>query len=531
MSAILPIEEDPRFRISTATDGQTEFAVPFPFQANADIVVLKIADGVETVLEEAEDYTLTGAGLEAGGTVTLLQPAEAGWQIVRSGKVVLDRLSSIVRGGKYDSKATDDDLDRIIIALQEVQRDLARAFMVKLGGAGGVVVPGSAGHMAIFDADGNIVGGDDPSVVAGRSAYEEAVANGFVGNEAAWLASLESTVPGPQGDSAYAVAVAEGFVGDEAAWLATLESTVPGPQGDSAYDVAVAEGFVGDETAWLATLESTVPGPVGPAGNDGLMNSVAAGTGIDIDDTDPSNPVVSVETNLAEWNTVNPSTDGKSLVAAANYAAMLTLLGFSTDGSSLVSAANYAAMRTLLGLVIGTDVQAADSDLTSIAALTTTSYGRAFLTLANQAATMALLSAGTTSASGILELATSAEFRTGTDTARALGVAETWAGAAYVALTDAATIATDFSTFLSLASCALGGNRTMGNPSNEKVGQFFVFKFTAVTSTRTLTLHADYVLGVGVEAGPYSITTSETLLVCGFVDATSVLRVTSVIRF
>lgn len=137
----------------------------------------------------------------------------------------------------------------------------------------------------------------------------------------------------------------------------------------------------------------------------------------------------------------------------------------------------------------------------------------------------------TTSAKGVVELATSAEFRTATDAARALGVAETWGAAAYVALTDAATIATDFSTFLSLASCALGGNRALGNPSNEKPGQFFVFKFTAVTSTRTLTPHADYVLGVGVEAGPWSITTSETLLVCGFVDAPSVLRVTAVIRF
>lgn len=63
--------------------------------------------------------------------------------------------------------------------------------------------------------------------------------------------------------------------------------------------------------------------------------------------------------------------------------------------------------------------QPVDSDLTSIAALTTTAYGRGFLSLANQAATMALLSAGTSTAQGILELATDAETTTGTDTARA----------------------------------------------------------------------------------------------------------------
>ncbi|WP_417745058.1 hypothetical protein, partial [Rosistilla oblonga] len=58
----------------------------------------------------------------------------------------------------------------------------------------------------------------------GASAYAIAVANGFVGNEAAWLASLVGAdgKDGTDGASAYAIAVANGFVGNEAAWLASL---------------------------------------------------------------------------------------------------------------------------------------------------------------------------------------------------------------------------------------------------------------------------------------------------------------------
>ncbi len=67
-----------------------------------------------------------------------------------------------------------------------------------------------------------------------------------------------------------------------------------------------------------------------------------------------------------------------------------------------------------------THFQPLDSDLTAVAALTTTSYGRAFLELANQAALMALLSAASSTAQGIVELATDAETLTGTDTTRAV---------------------------------------------------------------------------------------------------------------
>lgn len=62
---------------------------------------------------------------------------------------------------------------------------------------------------------------------------------------------IAGSVIGPSGPSAYDTAVANGFVGTEDAWLATLE----GADGDSAYDVAVANGFVGTEAAWLASLQ------------------------------------------------------------------------------------------------------------------------------------------------------------------------------------------------------------------------------------------------------------------------------------
>lgn len=87
---------------------------------------------------------------------------------------------------------------------------------------------------------------------------------------------------------------------------------------------------------------------------------------------------------------------------------LITALGTDWKNSQAAIAAAQAASQPL------------DSDLTAIAALSTTSYGRTILTLANQAALMALLSASSDTASGIVELATTAESQTGTDAVRAV---------------------------------------------------------------------------------------------------------------
>ena len=68
---------------------------------------------------------------------------------------------------------------------------------------------------------------------------------------------------GDPGKSAYEVAVEQGYVGTVDEWLASLR----GPQGDSAYQVAVEQGFVGTKDEWLASLV----GPEGPRGVSGGM--------------------------------------------------------------------------------------------------------------------------------------------------------------------------------------------------------------------------------------------------------------------
>ena len=103
--------------------------------------------------------------------------------------------------------------------------------------------------------------------VSGLSAYDIAVANGFVGTEAAWLASLKGErgskgEQGQPGDSAYQIAQKNGFQGTEEEWLATLaqaaleesaEMTPPSGE-ESNYD-AYGFGIIMPHSGMMNSLE------------------------------------------------------------------------------------------------------------------------------------------------------------------------------------------------------------------------------------------------------------------------------------
>lgn len=86
---------------------------------------------------------------------------------------------------------------------------------------------------------------------------------------------------------------------------------------------------------------------------------------------------------------------------------------------------------------------------------------------------------------------TAAEFRANTS-GKALSTDKVWSAADTVALTDAATIAVDLSTGVNF-SVTLGGNRTLGNPTNTKNGQSGLIYLTQDgTGSRTLTFSSNW---------------------------------------
>ncbi len=84
----------------------------------------------------------------------------------------------------------------------------------------------------------------------GKSAYQVAVASGYIGTEQQWLSSLR----GDPGKSAYDLAVEHGYSGSVAQWL--TDNKIQGAPGKSAYQIAVAHGYTGTEAEWLDSLKA-----------------------------------------------------------------------------------------------------------------------------------------------------------------------------------------------------------------------------------------------------------------------------------
>lgn len=105
----------------------------------------------------------------------------------------------------------------------------------------------------------------------GKSAFEIAVENGFVGTETEWLESLRGKdgAMGPQGEQGPPGADGQpGKNGEQGSPGVDGRDGLDGTNGKSAFEIAVENGFVGTEAEWLESLKGK-DGAAGPQGEQG----------------------------------------------------------------------------------------------------------------------------------------------------------------------------------------------------------------------------------------------------------------------
>lgn len=113
----------------TGNGSTTAFTVPFYFLDNSHVTVYStvIATGATTTLTLGTDYTLTGAGVSTGGTVTTTVAPTTSQKLSILRSVPQTQLIHYVPNDPFPAATHEQALDQLTMEVQQVNETLARS--------------------------------------------------------------------------------------------------------------------------------------------------------------------------------------------------------------------------------------------------------------------------------------------------------------------------------------------------------------------------------------------------------------------
>lgn len=139
----------------------TVFTVPFYFLEAADLQVILRTGTTETVQTLTTNYTVTGAGVPSGGTVTMLVAPPSGTTLTILRNVEATQETDLVPNDRLPAETLETALDKATMLIQQLDEEIARA--LKFPASDAVMsaqIPTStarASKFLTFDASGNPV--------------------------------------------------------------------------------------------------------------------------------------------------------------------------------------------------------------------------------------------------------------------------------------------------------------------------------------------------------------------------------------
>ena len=121
-------------KVSYSGNGSTvAFTVTFYFLANSDIKVLvRSANGTEVVKTLDTDYTITGAGDPAGGTVTFTTAPISGETVVLARSVPLTQVTDYTPNDPFPAETHERALDKLTQLSQQINEAVNRSLKLSL---------------------------------------------------------------------------------------------------------------------------------------------------------------------------------------------------------------------------------------------------------------------------------------------------------------------------------------------------------------------------------------------------------------
>lgn len=115
-------------------DTSGPFAFTFRIFDSSDMrVILRSAEGVDTVLVSGADYTLSAGPWDSGGTVTTTVAVQGtlGEQVLLKSNVGTDQSTDLTNGDAFDEESVERMLDKAFIVIKQLQEQIGRTFTLQ----------------------------------------------------------------------------------------------------------------------------------------------------------------------------------------------------------------------------------------------------------------------------------------------------------------------------------------------------------------------------------------------------------------
>jgi len=212
-------------RVSYSGNGVTTvFTVPFYFLTQNDLlVILRASNGVETTQTIGTNYTVSGAGVATGGSITMTSAPAAGTTVVILRNAAFTQGTDILPNDKLPAESLETALDKLTMLTQQLEEEVGRAvkFPASDSSALSAQLPASsvrAAKFLSFDSSGN------PAVTtANPSPYTSADVTFIASGSNAVLRSVQSKLRDTVSVKDFG-AVGDGVTDDTAAFQAAFNS-------------------------------------------------------------------------------------------------------------------------------------------------------------------------------------------------------------------------------------------------------------------------------------------------------------------
>jgi hypothetical protein len=163
----------------------TVFPVNYYFLENSHLQVILVSNNVETIQTITSQYTVTGAGNPAGGSVTMLTPPPTGTQLIIVRNVPATQETDYLANDPFPAESHERALDKLTMLVQQNSTDIDRALKIPLSSLATtsteLPVP-SANKLLAWNSNASAITNFDPLSVISIVGQQASFSNVFTGN-------------------------------------------------------------------------------------------------------------------------------------------------------------------------------------------------------------------------------------------------------------------------------------------------------------------------------------------------------------